>query len=171
MKTVILAGGNGSRLGDLTREKPKPMVEIGGIPLIVHIMNIYNNWGLRDFIVSAGYKCEVIERYFSEHDYGWKVRVVNTGSHEETLTGGRILGVKDYIDETFCMTYGDGVADVNINALVEFHKKHGGLATATAVHPDERFGLMRIEEEGQTVTAFSEKPINRKNGSTVAFLY
>jgi glucose-1-phosphate cytidylyltransferase len=182
MKTVILAGGLGSRLSEETVAKPKPMVEIGGKPLLWHIMNIFAVHGLDEFVVALGYRGEVIKQYFltfhalnndlsidlatglttaqgSGH-LPWKVHLIDTGV--PTQTGGRLKRLARFLkdDDTFMMTYGDGVADVDIRALLSFHASHRRLATVTAVRPPARFGSMRLE--GHRVTAFSEKPQTRE---------
>jgi glucose-1-phosphate cytidylyltransferase len=177
MKTAILAGGVGSRLAEETESKPKPMVEVGGRPLLWHIMMHYAHFGHSEFIIALGYKGEYIKRYMI--DYGlteddltiqvgtgdvlrhgnrrpdWTVDLVDTG--QQTMTGGRIKRLAPYIDnETFFLTWGDGVSDVNIDDLLKFHRHHGKLATVTAVRPPARFGCMVFE--GDRVTEFSEKP-------------
>jgi len=178
MKTIILAGGLGTRLSEETVVKPKPMVEIGGHPMLWHIMNIYAHFGHEEFVVALGYKGELIKDYFLRfnamnsdlsvdlasgaarvHDGNpirWKVHLVDTG--QDTQTGGRIrrLGAWLEEDEDFMMTYGDGVADVDIPALLAFHRGHGRLATVTAVRPPARFG--GITFEGDRVVGFAEKP-------------
>ena len=177
MKTVILAGGLGTRLAEETGLRPKPMVEIGGRPIIWHIMNIYASYGYDDFLVACGYKGEMIKEYFAnfiihnsdfivdqrdgsreiitESGVSWRTGLIDTGPN--TLTGGRILRLKDHIgNETFMATYGDGVGNVDISELLAFHKKHGRIATLTAVHPPSRFGAMVIE--GDEVKEFLEKP-------------
>jgi glucose-1-phosphate cytidylyltransferase len=178
MKTIILAGGVGSRLSEETVTVPKPMVEIGGRPILWHIMNIYAVQGVKEFIIALGYKAEVVKRYFL-HFYAlnsdisvdlrtgqtsfrngmqpdWKVHLVDTGLH--TATGGRLRRLRDWIgdDETFMFTYGDGVADVDLGALLAFHKSHGKLATVTTVRAPARFG--RVTFEGDRVSEFYEKP-------------
>jgi glucose-1-phosphate cytidylyltransferase len=187
MKAVILAGGYGSRLSEETAVRPKPMVEIGGHPILWHIMKIYSSHGINDFIICCGYKGHLIKEYFwkfflhtsdvtidlSRHDgvqihrqnvEPWKVTLIDTG--EKTLKGGRIRRVRDYIgNETFCLTYGDGVSDVNIRSLVDFHHGHGGLATLTAVQTHGRFGVFRLSEGQTQVTDFHEKP--RGNGAWI----
>ena len=177
MKTAILAGGVGSRLAEETESKPKPMVEVGGRPLLWHIMMHYAHFGHSEFIIALGYKGEYIKRYMI--DYGlteddltiqvgtgdvlrhgnrrpdWTVDLVDTG--QQMMTGGRIKRLAPYIDnETFFLTWGDGVSDVNIDDLLKFHRHHGKLATVTAVRPPARFGCMVFE--GDRVTEFSEKP-------------
>jgi glucose-1-phosphate cytidylyltransferase len=177
MYAVILAGGVGSRLSEETSRIPKPMVEIGDKPMIWHIMKIYSHHGINDFIVCLGYKGHLIKQYFAEywlhssditvdlanrqiqhhlqHAEPWRVTLVDTGA--ETGTGGRLKAIADYVgSDTFCMTYGDGVSDVNIRQLIEFHKAHGKHATVTAVSPPGRFGALQIEED--LVVKFQEKP-------------
>lgn len=177
MKTVILAGGLGTRLAEDTALRPKPMVEIGDRPMLWHIMSLYGAHGFKEFVIACGYKGEVIKQYFSDfrhHNADWSidlqtgrrtitnqcptdwiVHLVDTGA--ETLTGGRLLYLRDLLkDETFMVTYGDGLSDVDVTALIEFHRSHGKLATVTAVHPPARFG--EIEIDGNQVTRFSEKP-------------
>lgn len=178
MKAVILAGGLGTRLSEETTTRPKPMVEIGGKPILWHIMNIYGVHGINEFIIAAGYKAEVIKEYFLNfyainnditvdlttgkttiHEGkqpDWKAHIIDTGLH--TQTGGRLKRLKSWLkeDEDFMFTYGDGVADINVNALLEFHKSHGKLATVTTVRSPSRFG--RIGFEGDQITDFYEKP-------------
>ena len=177
MKVVILAGGLGTRLSEESHLKPKPMVEVGGKPILWHIMKIYSHYGFREFIICCGYKGYVIKEYFSNYFIHcsdvtfslednslevhqnsaepWKVTVVDTG--DTTLTGGRIKRVARYVgDEDFCCTYGDGVGDVNIGELLEFHRHHGGFATVTATQPPGRFGVMTLQDD--RVTSFLEKP-------------
>lgn len=179
MQLVILAGGFGTRIAEESDTIPKPLVTIGGKPIIWHIMNIYAAHGIRDFIVCAGYRGEMLKEYFAnfalhtsdiEVDFNsgtitsltrqsidWRVRVIDTGS--ATLTGGRLKRVAPYLapGETFCMTYGDGVADIDITAEIAFHRAHGLQATMAAVVPPARFGALRLD--GDRVTAFVEKPV------------
>lgn len=178
MKTVILAGGFGTRLSEYTKLIPKPMVEIGGRPILWHIMNHYARYGYKDFVIALGYKGEVIKNYFlqyyalnhnftidlsdnsvkylNEHANDWKVTLVDTG--DASMTGGRILRVKDIIgDEDFMVTYGDAVSDVDISQLVDRYRMAGKLAMVTAVHPTARFGEIQIDED-DFVRSFKEKP-------------
>lgn len=177
MKAIILAGGFGSRLAEETAVRPKPMVEVGGKPILWHIMNIYAAGGVAEFIIALGYKAEFIKEYFlnfyainndisidlatgktTVHDGrqpSWKIHLVDTGSH--TLTGGRMKRLRRWIgkDETFMMTYGDGVADLDVRELLAFHRSHGKLATITVVHPPARFGS--VVSQGDQVVQFAEK--------------
>jgi glucose-1-phosphate cytidylyltransferase len=178
MKAVILAGGIGSRLMEETQTRPKPMVEIGGRPILWHILKIYSHYGVDEFIVCLGYKGYLIKEYFANYFLHasdvtfdlctnttqihhaqaepWRVTLVDTG--ETSLTGGRLKRVRKYIgDETFCFTYGDAVADIDIRALVAHHRAAGKLATVTAVQPPGRYGALRLEDGGR-VAAFQEKP-------------
>jgi glucose-1-phosphate cytidylyltransferase len=178
MKAVLLAGGLGTRLSEETNIKPKPMVEIGGKPIIWHIMKIYSHHGINDFIICCGYKGYVIKEYFANYFLHmsdvtfhmaenrmevlhrkvepWKVTLVDTG--ENTLTGGRLKRVGDYIrdEESFCFTYGDGLSNIDVRASIDFHRKHGKLATVAAVHPAGRYGA--LQRSGDQVTGFIEKP-------------
>ncbi|MBN8711263.1 MAG: glucose-1-phosphate cytidylyltransferase [Verrucomicrobia bacterium] len=176
MKAVILAGGLGTRLSEETVSKPKPMVEIGGKPILWHILKIYSSHGVNDFVICAGYKGYVIKEYFanyflhmsdvtfdmkenrmevhSKRSEPWRVTIVDTG--DDTLTGGRIKRVAPYLDGTFCLTYGDGVGNVDIAASIDFHRQHGLMATLTAVQPSGRFGALKME--GSKVASFQEKP-------------
>ncbi len=177
MKVVILAGGLGTRISEETHLKPKPMIEIGGIPIIHHIMKIYSHYGLNEFIICLGYKGYLIKEYFinsyihnsditvdlssnkikfhNVKSEPWKVSLIDTGL--DTMTGGRLLRIRDYIqDETFCMTYGDGLASIDIEKLIDFHKANGKLATLTAVRPPGRFGALVLKEN--IVSNFVEKP-------------
>lgn len=179
MKAVILAGGLGSRLSEETTLRPKPMVEIGGRPILWHIMKIYSAYGINDFIICLGYKGYVIKEYFANyflysadvtidlsknqvecHRNGcepWRVTLVDTGA--STMTGGRLKRIMPYVakEEMFCFTYGDGVADVNISQLLEFHKGHGKLVTVTATQPVGKFGALEIGSDA-SVSTFNEKP-------------
>jgi len=185
MKAVILAGGLGSRISEETHLKPKPMIEIGGRPILWHIMKSYSCYGVNDFIICCGYKGYLIKEYFANYFLhmsdvtfdissnqmevhrrkaeNWNVTLIDTGS--ETLTGGRLKRVHEYVknEEAFCFTYGDGLADVDIGKLINFHKGHGKLATVTAVVPPGRYGALEINNG--TVTAFKEKP--RGDGSLI----
>ncbi len=179
MKCVILAGGLGTRLSEETIIKPKPMVEVGGKPILWHIMKIYSHYGINEFVICLGYKGYIVKEYFANYflhmsdvtfDMSknemtvhqrnaepWKVTLVDTG--DDSMTGGRLLRVKDYIkdDEAFCLTYGDGVSNIDIAQLVDFHKQNGKLATLTAVSPPGRFGALDIQYTN-LVTGFKEKP-------------
>ncbi|KGG16341.1 MULTISPECIES: glucose-1-phosphate cytidylyltransferase [unclassified Prochlorococcus] len=176
MKAVILAGGFGTRLSEETNIRPKPMVEIGEKPILWHILKSYSSYGINDFIICCGYKGNLIKQYFANYflytsdvtfymekndieihhtkTEPWKITLVDTGI--ETMTGGRLARVSDYLDETFCFTYGDGVADINIKSLIDFHYQHGKKATLTAVKPPGRFGLINLDRN--KVTDFIEKP-------------
>ena len=154
LKAVILAGGYGSRISEESHLKPKPMIEIGGMPLLWHIMKIYSHYGINEFVICCGYKGDMIKEYFSKFDFPlWNVQLVDTGLN--TMTGGRIKRIQNHIDDTFCVTYGDGVSDVNINDLILFHKEKKSLATLTAIHPPERFGVLELS--GNNVVEFHEK--------------
>lgn len=176
MKAVILAGGLGSRISEESINRPKPMIEIGGKPIIWHIMKIYSYYGINNFIICCGYKGYVIKEYFANYFLHmsdvtihvasnsidvhhkkaepWTVTLIDTG--ETTQTGGRLKRVKDYLDADFCMTYGDGVGSIDIGALISFHRSHGKLATMTAVQPPGRFGALQMH--GNRVDSFVEKP-------------
>ena len=154
MKAVILAGGYGTRISEESHLKPKPMIEIGGKPILWHIMKIYSSHKINEFIICCGYKGEQIKEYFSKFDSpSWDVQLVDTGL--DTMTGGRIKRIQDRIDDTFCVTYGDGLSDIDINGLISFHKEKKSLATLTAIHPPERFGVLSLS--GDYVTEFHEK--------------
>ncbi|RSD27581.1 glucose-1-phosphate cytidylyltransferase [Vibrio pectenicida] len=177
MKAVILAGGLGTRIAEETHLKPKPMIEIGGRPILWHIMNTYYSHGITDFIVCCGYKGYVIKEYFANYalhrsdvtidlaensitthkknSEPWKVTLIDTG--EQTQTGGRIKRISEYIDSTFFLTYGDGVSDVDLTELLSFHKREKGLVTLTSVQPGARFGALEIEDN--SVKVFEEKPV------------
>lgn len=179
MKAVILAGGLGTRLSEETGLKPKPMVEIGGKPILWHIMKIYAAHGVKEFVVCLGYKGYVVKEYFANYyrhmsditfdlanntqvihnnsSEDWKVTLVETGEH--AMTGARIKKIQKYVgDEDFCLTYGDGVCDANISEAIKFHKSHGKAATLTAVKPAGRFGVLELSEDEETVRNFHEKP-------------
>ncbi len=176
---MILAGGYGTRISEESSVRPKPMVEIGNMPILWHIMKIYSAHGINDFVICCGYKGHLIKEWFSTyklqytdytldmrsgdiviHNNGiepWKVTLVDTGT--ETMTGGRIKRAAEYLDdEPFLLTYGDGVADVNITATIKFHHEHGQLATMTAVQPDGRFGAITLSDNQMFIEEFSEKP-------------
>jgi glucose-1-phosphate cytidylyltransferase len=178
MKAVILAGGLGTRISEETHLRPKPMIEIGGKPILWHILKMYSAHGVNDFVICCGYKGYIIKEYFAnyflhmsdvtfdmaqnrmevhhKHAEPWKVTLVDTG--DDSMTGGRLKRVADYVknDPAFCFTYGDGVSDVDISASIAFHQQHGKLATVTAVQPPGRYGALRIE--GDIVQGFTEKP-------------
>ena len=186
MKVVILAGGYGTRISEESHLIPKPMVEVGDKPILWHIMKEYSHYGFNDFIICCGYKQHVIKEWFADYylynsdvtfDFAndnkmtihqnvaepWKVTLVDTGT--DTMTGGRVKRVQKYIgDETFMLTYGDAVCDININELLEYHKSHGKIATITAASVGQRFGVLTIDEE-QAITAFREK--NEMDGSRI----
>jgi glucose-1-phosphate cytidylyltransferase len=154
MKAVILAGGYGTRISEESYLKPKPMIEIGGKPILWHIMKTYSKYDINEFVICCGYKGEQIKEYFSKLDStSWDVQLVDTGL--DTLTGGRLKRIQDHIDDTFCVTYGDGLSDIDISRLISFHKEKKILATLTAIHPPERFGVLNIS--GDYVTEFHEK--------------
>lgn len=179
MKAVILAGGLGTRISEESHLRPKPMITIGDKPILWHIMKIYSHYGINEFIICLGYKGYVIKEYFANyflhmsnvtfdiannkmevhqrHAEPWRVTLVETG--EETMTGGRVRCIRQYLGpkEDFCLTYGDGVSDINIKAVVDFHKKHGKLATVTAIQPPGRYGALKIERD--IVESFQEKPL------------
>jgi glucose-1-phosphate cytidylyltransferase len=178
MKVVILAGGYGTRISEESALKPKPMIQIGGRPILWHIMKIYSHYGLNEFVICLGYKGYMIKEYFANYfmhmsdvtfDIAnnemhvhrknaepWKITLIDTG--EDTMTGGRLLRVRDYVDDSrFCFTYGDGVSDVNIQALIDQHDKSGDVVTLTAISPPSRFGAIKLTDDGH-ITEFSEKP-------------
>ena len=178
MKVVIFAGGKGTRISEESHLKPKPMIEVGGKPILWHIMKSYSAHGVDDFIICCGYRGYMIKEYFAnfslhmsditfdlehntihvrkERTEPWRITLIDTG--EGTLTGGRLKRVADYVEgeDEFCMTYGDGLSDIDISATITFHREHGRLATVTAVKPPGRFGALELE--GQRVTGFMEKP-------------
>ena len=154
MKVVILAGGFGTRLSEYTDTIPKPMVPIGNKPMIEHIMEIYSGYGHKDFYIALGYKGEIIEKYFKNFKGDWNINLIDTGS--DTLTGGRLKRLEQYLNkEDFLLTYGDGLADININNLIKFHEEHGKLVTISAVRPPARFGSLSLK--GSEVIKFKEK--------------
>jgi glucose-1-phosphate cytidylyltransferase len=181
MKVVILAGGYGTRISEESGVRPKPMVEIGGKPILWHVMKIYSHYGLNDFIICCGYKGYMIKEYFSNYFLHtadvtldmrtnqmevhnafaepWRITLIDTG--ETTMTGGRIKRVRQYVaDQTFCLTYGDGVGDVNVKELIEFHKANGVKATLTGVHTPGRFGAFTLKGDDPKIRHFEEKPLN-----------
>ena len=154
MKIVILAGGLGTRISEYTKTMPKPMIEINGKPLIYHIMKHYSKYGFKNFYIALGYKGEVIKKYFNKKFFDWNVNLIETG--KKTMTGGRLKRLKKYLkDETFMMTYGDGLSNINIKKLLQFHKKTKKLFTLTAVRPPARFGTIKVK--GNRVVYFKEK--------------
>ena len=154
MKAVILAGGHGTRISEESNIIPKPLIEIGGKPILWDIMKSYSAYKIDDFVICLGYKGEKIKEYFEQFDSKlWNIQLIDTGL--DTMTGGRLKRIQDKIDNTFCMTYGDGVSDVNLNNLLTFHKEKKSLATLTAIHPPERFGVLNLS--GDYVTEFHEK--------------
>ena len=154
MKAVILAGGYGTRISEESHLKPKPMIEIGHMPILWHIMKIYSKYEINDFVICCGYKGQVIKEFFEKTiNPLWNVKLVDTGL--DTMTGGRIKRIQNHIDDTFCVTYGDGLSDVNINNLISFHQKNKSLGTLTAIHPPERFGVLTLSNH--FVTEFNEK--------------
>ena len=160
MKVVILAGGFGTRLSEYTDTIPKPMVPIGNIPIIEHIMRTYAFYGYKDFIIALGYKGEIIKKYFENFKEDWKINLIDTGIG--TLTGGRIKRLEKFLrDETFFLTYGDGLCDIDISKLFQFHKKNKKIITVTAVRPPARFGSLTINNND--VTEFNEKVIKGDN--------
>ncbi len=192
MKTVILAGGFGTRISEESQFKPKPMVDLGGMPILLHIMKLYSAYGHNEFIICAGYKQHVIKEYFADyflhtsdvtfdftngknemtvhqnHSERWKVTVVDTGLH--TMTGGRVKRVRDYIgNEPFMLTYGDGVSDVNISELLKFHRSHGKMVTMSAYNAGQRFGVLDIAPNGQ-IKEFREKTAGDGNMINIGFM-
>lgn len=181
MKVVILAGGRGTRISEESQWKPKPMIEIGGRPILWHIMKIYSYYGFNDFIICLGYKGHMIKEFFADYylhmsdvtfDFSennrmtihqnvaepWKVTLVDTGA--DTLTGGRLARVQKYVgNETFLFTYGDGVGNVDVQSLLQFHRAHGKTATITAVQPGDRFGVLNIDDKTDAITSFTEKSL------------
>ena len=187
MKVVLLAGGLGTRISEESHLRPKPMIDIGGKPILWHIMKEYSHYGFNEFVICAGYRQHMIKEYFADYflhtsditfDFTnganemivhrnnserWKVTIVDTGLN--TMTGGRVKRIREYVgDETFMLTYGDGVCDINIKKLVDFHKSHGKIATMTAISVSQRFGVLEIQEDGK-ISAFREK--NDDDGTVV----
>ena len=155
MKVIILAGGLGTRLGEMTEKIPKPMIKLDDKPIIWHIMNIFSEYGHNDFLIATGYKSHIIEEYFEDNSSNWNVRTIDTGIN--TMTGGRAKKISRYLDNEPCfLTYGDGLANINIDKLLNFHKKNKKIATITAVRPPARFGELYLE--GDIVLSFKEKP-------------
>jgi glucose-1-phosphate cytidylyltransferase len=178
MKAVILAGGYGTRISEETSIKPKPLIEIGGMPILWHIMKNYSVYGINDFVICCGYKGYMIKEYFANYSLHmsdvtidlqsnnieihkkfaepWKITLIDTGVN--TMTGGRLKRIQKYVDDDFCFTYGDGLSDINIQALIDFHKSQNKKATVTAVRPPGRFGTLQLDEQN-LVSDFIEKPI------------
>ena len=154
MKVVLLAGGFGTRLSEYTKTIPKPMIEIGGKPMLLHIMEHYAKYGFKNFYIALGYKGEFIKKFFNKNFFDWNINLIETGRN--TMTGGRLKRLKKYIgEETFMMTYGDGLSNINLKKLLKFHKKNKKLVTLTAVRPPARFGALKLK--GQRVSYFKEK--------------
>ncbi len=191
MKCVILAGGLGTRISEESAVRPKPMVEIGAMPILWHIMKIYSQHGINDFVICLGYKGYIIKEFFSRYFLHcsdvtldlrtngmaihrtsiepWRITLVDTG--ENSMTGGRLKRVREYIgDETFCMTYGDGVADIDISGEIAFHRQHGKLATLAAVQPPGRFGVFQLDPHQELIDSFREKPRADVNAEGSAFV-
>ncbi len=191
MKTVILAGGFGTRLSEETGIRPKPMVEIGGKPILWHIMKMYSSYGFNEFIICCGYKGDMIKEYFANYflktsdvtfdlannemnihkvnSEPWKVTLVDTGAN--SMTGGRVKRIKEHVgNEPFFLTYGDGVSDVNIAELLKFHKSQNTHATLTAVQPPGRYGAFNLENKDQLITSFREKPTGENKGFDIAWI-
>ena len=191
MKTVILAGGFGTRLSEETGVRPKPMVEIGNKPILWHIMKMYSSYGFNEFVICCGYKGHLIKEYFNNYflqnsdmtfdlannkmevhnstTEPWKITLVDTGVN--SMTGGRLKRIKEYVgNERFFLTYGDGVSDVNIKQLLEFHKKQNKFATLTAVQPPGRYGAFNLEANQSQITSFREKPTDGSSGYDVAWI-
>ena len=154
MKVILLAGGFGTRLSEYTKTIPKPMIEVGGKPMLFHIMKLYAKYGFKDFYIALGYKGFVIKKFFNKKFFDWNINLIETG--QNTMTGGRLKRLKKHIGkETFMMTYGDGLSDINLKKLLEFHKKNKKLVTLAAVRPPARFGVIKFK--GQLVSYFKEK--------------
>ena len=154
MKVILLAGGFGTRLSEYTKMIPKPMIDIGGKPMLFHIMKHYAKYGYKDFFIALGYRGEIIKKFFNKKFFDWNINLIETGKN--TMTGGRLKRLEKYIGkETFMMTYGDGISNVNLKKLLKFHKKNKKLVTLTAVRPPARFGALKLR--GQRVSYFKEK--------------
>ena len=154
MKVILLAGGLGTRLSEYTETIPKPMIDIGGKPMLLHIMKHYAKYGYKDFYIALGYKGEIIKKFFNKKFFDWNINLIETGKN--TMTGGRLKRLKKYIgEETFMMTYGDGLSNINLKKLLKFHKKNKKLVTLTAVRPPGRFGALKLN--GKRVSYFKEK--------------
>ena len=154
MKVILLAGGFGTRLSEHTKTIPKPMINLAGKPMLLHIMKLYAKYGYKDFYIALGYKGEVIKNFFNKKFFDWNINLIETG--EKTMTGGRLKRLKKYIgNETFMMTYGDGLSNINLEKLLKFHKKNKKLVTLSAVRPPARFGVLKLN--GQKVSYFKEK--------------
>ena len=154
MKVVILAGGLGTRISEYTKTMPKPMIDVNGKPIIVHIMKHYAKYGFKDFYLAVGYKGDIIKKYFKKKSFGWNINVIQTGKN--SMTGGRVKRLKKYLkNETFMFTYGDGISNINLKKLLNFHKKNKKLLTLTAVRPPARFGALKFK--GNKVVFFKEK--------------
>jgi len=182
MKLVIFAGGLGTRISEETTLKPKPMLEIGKKPILWHIMKIYSHQGINDFVICCGYKKEIIEKYFKKKSYKiiknkyfiskqgnseWRVELVNTGLN--TSTGGRLKKIKNYIDDRFCLTYGDGLSDIDINKLIKYHIKNKKEITVTGINPTSKYGMLTVNKKN-LVTNFKQKPLLRKHIINGGFL-
>ena len=154
MKVILLAGGLGTRLSEYTKTIPKPMIEVGGQPMLIHIMKQYAKYGFKDFYIALGYKGEIIKKFFNKKFFDWNINLIETGKN--TMTGGRLKRLKKYVGKTtFMMTYGDGISNVNLGKLIKFHKKNNKLVTLTAVRPPARFGALKLK--GNSVSYFKEK--------------
>ena len=154
MKVVILAGGFGTRLSEYTKTTPKPMIQVGGKPILLHIMKLYAKYGFKDFYIALGYKGEIIKKFFKKKFFNWNINLIDTGKN--TMTGGRLKRLEKFIgNETFMMTYGDGLSNINLKKLLKFHKKNKKLVTLTAVRPPARFGALKLK--GKKVSYFKEK--------------
>jgi len=154
MKVVILAGGFGTRLSEYTKTRPKPMIQVGGKPILLHIMKLYAKYGFKDFYIALGYKGKIIKKFFKKKFFNWNINLIDTGKN--TMTGGRLKRLEKFIgNETFMMTYGDGLSNINLKKLLKFHKKNKKLVTLTAVRPPARFGALKLK--GKKVSYFKEK--------------